>query len=312
MILSLIISIYNIIHVKLKLLFMKKLNYFLSFIALSGLLFTSCEDENALGPSLEITSGTTVEAAANSTITITWRANAGDANLKSFTIKEGNVPIVDEDFVDWNEYNIPTSDNEAFVGSARVAIGSEGTSFTLTVTDNDGLTETETVTVTIGGTAGGINEFTAVLMGAQTSATGSTLDADAGIVYSITGGAAASHAAAIDILYYYGNTNAATIAAPNDPTVNGTSGDFTWTQSWTVQNPTKLGISALTLSQFNDITDDSYLSTISGLTETKLINLNIGNVIEFITASGKKGALKVTALANGPTGSITIDVKIQE
>jgi hypothetical protein len=291
---------------------MKRLNYFLLGLGALGMVFTSCTpDEDALGPELTISSGTAVEATSNTVITLSWRASAGDANLASFTIKEGNATIVDEDGNDWNAAEIPNADNEAYVGSARVAIGAAGTTFTLIVTDKDGLTASQDVVVTIKAPTGDpINTFTAVLMGGQSNLNvGSALDADAGIVYKLADATAAD----IDILYYYGSTNLATFAAPNDETVNGVAANaFNWTNDWTPQNATKFGVSSMSTAAFDAIGDDSALTGITGLTSSKLTDRNIGNVIEFITAAGKKGAFKVTALTTGGAGSITIEVKIQK
>jgi hypothetical protein len=124
---------------------MRKLNFILGLAAMGMVIFmSSCSKEDAKAPGLDLQSDAEVTAPANSTITIEWTAYAGDANLKYFTITEGNSPISG-----WNEYEIPNADNENFSGSATVLIGESNTTFTLTVTDKDGLTASKTVTVTV-------------------------------------------------------------------------------------------------------------------------------------------------------------------
>lgn len=289
---------------------MKRLNFFLLGLAAMGMVtFTSCEPEgDAIGPSLQITSGEDVEAVAGS-VTIAWRADAGDAKLATITIKEGNA-VVNDGTTTWDAVEIPNASNETYVGSVTLVVTKE-TTFTIVVADKDGLTESKNVHVTVASGGAEISSFTAVLMGAQSATTGSSLDAEAGTVYKLAD--AKTNASKVDIMYYYGATNLATFAAPNDATVNGTgAGSFDWTSTWSVQNATKFGVSTMTATAFDAITDDSALTGITGLTASKLTNLSIGNVLEFTTVGGKKGVLKVSAITTGASGSITIDVKVQK
>jgi hypothetical protein len=293
---------------------MRKLNLFLGLSTLSlAALITSCSKEDALGPSIEITSDVDVVADANSIITIEWRANAGDANLKTFTIKEGNSPIIDEDGIDWTALDIPNSDNEHYLGSARVAIGTEATTFTLIATDKDGLTDSKTVNVTISTATGNpINSYTAILMGGQGNATvGSYLDADLGQVYLKT--PAITNQALIDVVYYYGTSNLATLCAPNDVTVGGGSGNLTLCEDFTtIKNATKFGTSSVSGAQFTAMTDDLLLAPITGLSASKMSAVAVGNIISFETAGGKKGLIKVASISGTSAGTITLEVKIQQ
>jgi hypothetical protein len=293
---------------------MKKLNFNLGLGVLGlAMFFTSCSKDNAIGPSIEVTSDVEVVAPANSLITISWRANAGDANLKTFTIKEGNAAIVDEDGINWNAFEIPSANNEAYIGSARVAIGTTATSFELIATDKDGLTASKTINVTIEQATGNpINSYTAILMGGQGNTTvGSYLDADAGQVYLKA--AAITNQALIDVVYYYGTTNLATLCAPNDATVNGGSGNLTLCEDFTtIKNATKFGTSTITGAQFTAMTDDVLLSAITGLSATKMSSVAVGSFISFETAGGKKGVIKVANITTGSTGTITLEVKVQK
>ncbi len=296
---------------------MKKLTYFLG-IGLIGITFllNSCSKDDAVGPDLTINSEEDVTVPANSLITIEWRADAGDAKLEFFTIKEGNLAILDFDNIDWNNYQIPNADDETFIGSATVMIGDENTAFTLIVTDKDGLTAQGMVNVTIdvGSTGNPINEYTAVLMGAQTNVdVGSFLDAETGTVYKI--GPAGNNQALIDIIYYYGisSGNEATFVNPNHPTVNNaTANAFDWCTDWSVKNGTVFGVSSLTSGEFDAIDDDLLISGITGLSDNIIPQMSVNDVIAFETVNSKKGLIRVTNIVAGGDGSITINVKIQE
>jgi len=183
---------------------MRKLTYLLGLGMLAASLFISCgTDEDALGPSLIVTSDNPVVAAPNSVITIQWRADAGDAKLATFTIKEGNVAILDEDNVDWDNADIDNSQNTSYVDQARVRVGTADTDFRLSVMDKDGKSADVTVVVTIDNTVvgGPINTYSARLMGAQSNLDiGSYLDANTGTV--MLQAAAEASSAAVDVVYY--------------------------------------------------------------------------------------------------------------
>jgi hypothetical protein len=287
---------------------MRKLNFILGLAAICVVpFFNSCSsDTNALGPSLELLSDAAVTTTPSSTITIEWRASAGDANLKTFTIAEGNSPITG-----WDEFEIPNAQNEAFESSAVVSIGAENTTFTLTVTDKDGLTSSETVTVTVEASADPINSYTAILMGGQDNLSiGSYLDADAGTVRLKA--AAITNAATIDVVYYYGSTNHATLTAPDDATVNGGAGNLTLCTDFSVKNATRFGSSSVSSADFTAMTNDALLTGITGLSASKMTAVAEGNIIAFQTAAGKKGLIKVASITTGAGGTITLDVKVQQ
>jgi hypothetical protein len=293
---------------------MKKLTYLLGLGAVASLFFlNSCDTGgDAVGPSLTVTSGESVTVPANSIIVIDWRADAGDAKLASFTIKEGNNAIVDENIRDWNQLDIPNAMNETYIDSAIVRVGANDTQFTLVVTDKDDLIATKTVTVTIDQTATGnpINTFSARLMGAQSNLDiGSYLDVVSGTVHKQA--AAESNSAAIDIVYYYGSQNAATLTAPDDATVNGGAGNLSLCVNFTQKNPTRFSSTTMTSAEFDAVSDDLPIAGLSA-SATKMTQLAVNNVIAFETFDGKKGIIKVSALDTGSDGTITIDVKVQE
>lgn len=291
---------------------MKKLTYFLGLGILASSMFISCStDETALAPSLNVTSDNPVVAAPNSVITIAWRADAGDAKLATFTIKEGNVAILDEDNIDWNNADIDNSQNTSYVDEARVKLGTTDTQFKLTVTDKDGKSGEVAVVVTIDNSqpGGEINTYSARLMGAQKNLdVGSYLDAFTGDVMKDE--VAIPNSEKVDIVYYFGSKNEGTLTAPDDVTVNGGAGNLDLCSNFTVKNATRFEVTNMTPAEFDAILDDA--AFMESVSESKIILLSVGDVIAFETHAKKKGLIHISALTEGENQSITIDVKIQK
>jgi hypothetical protein len=301
---------------------MKKLNLLmgLTSLALVG-FFTSCSsDKTALGPSLEITSGEKDTVPANSVLTISWRANAGDVNLKSFTIKEGNAAITDKDAKSWNAADIPSANNEAYVGSARVGIGAVATSFELIVTDKDGLTASKTVSVAIESTGpvGTLKAEKSIVLGAQDNATGSFFASLTGDIWTITQLKSGSHFNQVDLIYYVGATNKEAIFSPKAIVDN----NITWSSavsiaSWGTPNATKFKLAATadydnaTFASVQTLGTGAALDLANG-GDTPIVGLKTGDVYSFKTAGGKYGVFKVSAVTAGATNTITLVVKVQE
>jgi len=273
--------------------------------ALGMVLFTSCEEETKPAPVISFTNNVSSAETSNSSYTITGTitTEVGLDQVKYFAVTEAGSDqlAVVTYFDNKNEYSFQFAVNNI----------TDDVTIQVEATDADNQTTSRNFEITFIGGGNAISSFTAVLMGAQSLlTTGSALDADAGTVYKLDD--AATNAAKVDILYYYGTTNLATFAAPNDETVNGVAANaFNWTNNWSVQNATKFGVSTLSTTEFDAIADDSELATIAGLAASKITDLGVDDVLEFITAGGKKGALKVTAITTGASGTITINVKVQ-
>ena len=185
--------------------------------------------------------------------------------------------------------------------------------FTVTVTDKKAQTTTKTFTVTKKAVAYGlISTYTAKLMGAQGSATGSFFATTNGNVYLQTD--AKTNSGLIDFLYFYGATKSAALTAPDDADAgtifnNGVTG----LQTWTTKNTTRFVTSTVTSSAFDAFSNDSAIvANVSAPVDTKESSLVIGNVIGFKTQAGKKGLIRVDALNSGASGDITITVKVQQ
>lgn len=296
---------------------MKKLNYLLSLLVVFGMAFTftSCDDEETdpVLPTLTFAGGDYIDAdatvVAGEELAFSWTSQKGDAKLETFTIKVGNNWAVDNANYEWNGAEDPANwDNETFVGTATFTAGQAGDEmvFTFTVTDKDGEMASKVITVTVEASAGPITSYSAKLMGAQNHATlGSFLDLETGDTYFVS--TAANNQAVVDVIYYYGATNAAALAAPDDAGANEFS--VFGLGAWTTKNSTKFATTSISAADFTAMTDDGAFVDAS---ETSATQLAAGDVIAFKTVGGKMGLIHVASIDGTDAGSITIDVKIQE
>jgi len=293
---------------------MKKVSILFTAIAFMAVgVFTSCEEEGSMAPIITFDDAS-YTAGAGGAITITGEieSEAGLDEVRVFEVNDAGDETQLEVVTSFNGLPI-TEGADGLTYAFRFDLNvSDGTvQVKMRATDKDDQETSKTVSVT-GASAGAISSFTAVLMGAQDNAsTGSALDASAGDVYTLAN--ANSNSALIDMIYYYGATNTATLAAPDDATVNGGSGNLTLATGYTTKNPTRFNASpGVTASEFDAATDDSEIAGLSGLSASIITSLSQNDVIGFETADGKLGLIKVTAITAGATGSMTITVKIQE
>ena len=113
----------------------------------------------------------------------------------------------------------------------------------------------------------------------------------------------------VDIVYYFGSRLAA-LYSPSQSDIQAVSA-YNIT-SWSTINDTKLGVSSLSASEFDDVTYDTDLEDAGTPTLDVVPELSENDVIVFETDSGKKGVFKVTDLSTGSTGYIKISVKVEE
>ncbi len=179
----------------------------------------------------------------------------------------------------------------------------------------------EETTVTPTPTDAGITAYSDKIYGDQANnSAGSFFATSTGTVY--TQALAKTNAASVDFLYYYGATNKATLAAPNDAPAatiydNATNG----LQTWSVKNATEIRETMLTADIFNAVAADSTLTQLYdaaaiGAAATSATDLAVGDVVAFKTVGNKKGFIKVVAIVeNGTTATgdyIKVDVKVQK
>ena len=294
---------------------MKKVHVIFGLLIVAVLtMFMECGDEEAAGPTISLYGGRYIDSdetvPPGATLRFSWTAEKGDANLDVITIDRDDAPLTG-----WIDKEIPSNKNDIYTDSASFSAPLTEGSYTygITVTDKDDLTASRSVVITVDASAAGnpINSYDAILMGGLSNASyGSFLDAEEGDVYMLA--AATSNPVIIDIVYYYGSQNNATFCAPSDPTVNGGAGNFDVCANWTTKNSTMFGTTTITPGVFDDIDNDSEIITLSGLSNTKMTNLVVGSVIAFETVNEKKGLVKVTALESSNSGTISIQVKVQQ
>lgn len=288
----------------------------------AGLMFfASCSSDNTtpgdIHPALNFVGGTgyvsgdaTLDASSVFTVGInafsSTESNAKLTNFKVTRIYKNKPSVILDSTINVTQFSIDlhmTANPEAGVEN-----------FIFAITDKDGqykeLSFNITTVVTAG--PGPINTYSMKIMGAQGSTTGSSFASIDGTIYSLAD--AKINAAKIDWLYFYGATNMATLAAPDDPDAadvfnNATNG----LQTWSVLNPTRFK-KITTAVDWNAVTNDSLIVilTDTGVDLTKANNLDITDVIGFVAASGKRGLIRVEDITGTNAGTMTISVKVQQ
>ncbi len=117
-------------------------------------------------------------------------------------------------------------------------------------------------------------------------------------------------------MYFYGVTNLATLAAPDDSDAalvfnNAQNG----LQTWDVLNNTRFKMTTLSSADFNAITSSVQLVSAATLPtppdQSKINNLSVGKVLAFETAEEKYGLIRIDNITGTTDGSIDITVKVQ-
>ncbi len=295
---------------------MKKLSFIAIILFVTGVFFTSCTKDDTkdpptisfLGGNNYVSGDVTLTAGSQFSWGIAASTNSGK-NLNSFKAvrKFENVITITE--VD-SSFNA-ASFQQAYMSFAQPAAGTED--WTFTVTDKDGLSSTISFTITTEVAGPDITTYTDKILGAQANNSGSSFASVDGTIYSLAD--AKANADKIDWLYFYGATNHATIAAPNDVSAasvfnNATNG----LQTWTVLNNTKFKMTTINSSAFDAINTSAQIAAVVAVPvpgDSKENNLAVGNILGFTTADGKLGLIRVDAITGTDSGTINITVKVQ-
>ncbi len=302
---------------------MKKINFlFAAFALLSMSFLSSCtEEDEPTPPSIIVSVDSEASYEPGTTVRYTLNISSNE-ELVSFSVNESTqsnpmalieniTPIDAIDDVEMLEFkNGLYTVTMDYVYAIPTTVA-PGTSIDITFTVVDDVTEgTNTQTFDVAAAGGAINTYTAVLIGANANPTEGSFYASAtNTVYSVAD--AASNAAAIDLVYFYGATNLASIASPDDSDVPAV---FPSVSGWSTRNATRFATSSISVDDFNAIdTDEVLLQEAANIgTATKANDLAVNDIIVFETAGGKVGMAMVSALTEGNTGSITLEIKIQE
>ena len=114
-------------------------------------------------------------------------------------------------------------------------------------------------------------------------------------------------------MYYYGVTNLATLASPNDATVTDIFSSGNGPASWSVRNDTRFAkVSLLSGTTWDAITTDAeILPLVAGISDTRVNLLTPGQIVAFKTVTGKQGLIKIESITGTGAGTITYSVKVQ-
>ena len=290
---------------------MKMYRKFILFLLVGQLAFAySCkkDDDNTVQkPTLTVTTDKS-SAAVGETVNINITASGpSGVNLKSMKIEEviagtsGTVVLKDSTL---------KAANIGYTYAYTIPSGASGTKeVKVTVTDNNSQTTTKSVSITVTASSAALRDCGTKVLGNQQSTTGSFFATSNCTVYTVS--QAQANQNIVDFVHYFGATNNATIAAPNDAGAN----QFTTFQlnTWSNKNATtfkkvlNFNYDAATTATVQDAWNNG------GTAMSSATDLNVGNNVVFKTASGKYGVFQVAQLSGNSTtsGTMTIKVKAQ-
>ena len=127
----------------------------------------------------------------------------------------------------------------------------------------------------------------------------------------------AANKASIDLGFYFGDANKATLASPSDPTLQGRFSGLDWTSGI---RTTSLYKTSLTADQFDVIAasnTDSVITAMAASVTTWVASVNLlnkGNVLMFKTKENKVGLLKIADLigTNSTDAEMNVMVLVQK
>ncbi|MBI9033517.1 MAG: hypothetical protein JEZ03_03490 [Bacteroidales bacterium] len=294
---------------------MKKMRFLAFMLIASAVSFTACNKDEE-DPNLDKTPTITLKGggnyiSANNTVTfgevfavgITANANADtDKKLVSFNISavKNNTPevIFDSTF---------SSDTFDFDFTLKIDEPTKAdllnVNWIFEVVDKDGEKKSVSLTSTV---ESNLVKRQEIEFGSWNDAIGSFYSVDMDSVYTKT--PASENQAKIDLVFFKGSSNGDTWAAPNDADLN-TISDL-GVANWTIKNATLLEKTALTAVQFDAINYYNEIPDMTVAAETKVNNLETGNVFLFKTANDVIGLAKVVDLyTRGDKAKLEIIIK---
>jgi hypothetical protein len=195
---------------------------------------------------------------------------------------------------------------------------------TITATDKDAKTAEKVFTLTVVDNSG-LNVYEGVQIGAQDNPTyGSFYNTVSNMVYFIN--TVGGNENKVDMVYFYGATNTATLASPDNDDVFGDGpGKISslGVHNWSVRNSTKFAkIATLTLAEWENMDQDKVQTKYLTAPQNDLgmaNNLFDGSggsqisYVPFKTNKNKYGMVKVKQITEyDGSGSIVFDMKIQK
>ncbi len=192
--------------------------------------------------------------------------------------------------------------------------------YVITVMDYNRNTITASFTVLLDSLSafGTIYHFSNLVIGYQNnSVAGHFVDASTGAIY--TDASVAGHESEIDIIAYYYLSSGSPCPSLVCPAQGDAQLQYPAIVGWTVQNATLYDYHTsdyglVSEAQFDGCNNDSLLLVAYNSTyvSQKCKFATAGKIIPFLTVDGKKGLIKVTAADFVETGTMTIEIKIQQ
>lgn len=296
---------------------MRKFNVLAILVLISAIgFFSSCskDSDEDLTPTMTFTGGTgftdgdvTVNAGEPFTVGITATANVtSGTNLSNFkvvrTFNSTPFTVVDSTM---NKDNFSIQ----LTAYAYPEVGTER--WTFTITDKDGQSKELSFNITTLATAGDITTYSDVILGSYDNANyGSSFASSTGVVFEIAD--AKINSSKIDWIYFYGVSNLATIAAPDNAEAATIFTGINGLSSWATRNATRFK-KVTTSVAWDNITDDSDITKLAAASSESKSNLiQTGDIIAFKTVAGKMGLIKINTIVAGAAGSINYSVKVQK
>jgi len=243
-------------------------------------------------------------------------ASAQEANITNLVIKkvmpDGSVKVVLDSGMNSTGFFLNKTFYQSVEDEAR---------WTVQIMDKSRLFATAAITIfrDPNSTWGGIFEYPYIMMGFQSNTGyGQFLDPSTGKVWSSD--SAALNQTAIDIVTYFFDDDgilSPTFSSPGEEG-GGIYAYYPQLHDWTTLRNTKWDISVdanpITVATFDACHNDSILivsyNDVWG--KRKFKYADAGKVIPFLTASGKKGLIKVLTTHYGNDGTIEFSLKIQQ
>jgi hypothetical protein len=300
----------------------KRLTNCLLMILLAAFLAVSCsKDENPAPPSISLKTGTQYTPdnsviAIGHPITFGIVASSKDANLTNLVVKkvmpDGSSIVVFD-----TGMNTPSVDiTKVFYQSVE-----DSANWTFQVMDKNRQFATTMLTIykDSNSTWGGIFEYPSLTMGFQNNTEfGQFLDPTSGKIW--LSDTAAMNQSSVQIITYYfvdDGIPSPTFSSPGE-LGGGITAYYPSISQWTVKPYTKWDISVdsdpVDPVAYDNCHNDSLLilSYDDVWGKRKFKWAEPGDILPFLTATGKKGLLKVNSADHDPAGKITFSMKIQQ
>jgi hypothetical protein len=277
------------------------------------ILFNSCEPEVVNPPNLQVTPAEEITAAPGELVQyqITISSETDLSSLE-VTVKSGENTVATADSIFPANSTIAVIDFPFIVPQEA----EDASSYTVTF-EAKNTSESSTVTriINVSIPYGEINTYTAVILSDIENPNGSSFfSLDENKLMQLS--AAVAESEKVDLIYYYGISNKATLCAPSDEEVEvfEDRNNTPIINRFATRNDTKLAMVSMSEDDFNAIANDGpIVNNEPESTSTAAKNLEVGNIIFAETVGAKKALILVKNITGTQgTSEITIEVKIQQ